>query len=112
MMFVGDPDETGEAPPPEHTDVGNMMFDGESVSGVLMNNSNWLLGTRAGDAVRVPLNATIDWNHAFGGKVARAYSVHALPTLMSANERLQHRSRLRRGDERDAETKLVADEAG
>src|SRR5262249_13376335 len=49
------------APGTEHMWLSDIDFDGELVSGALLNSPNWLKSVRKGDSVRVPLNEIRDW---------------------------------------------------
>lgn len=76
--------------PVEHLWFSDIMFDGLSVSGVLLNSPNAFDTVTAGDAVSVPLREISDWMYAQGGRVYGAHTVNALRASMSASERASH----------------------
>src|SRR5713226_5723933 len=41
--------------------LGEVDFDGQCVSGVLLNAPNWLKTVKAGDSARIPLDQISDW---------------------------------------------------
>src|SRR5262245_16543672 len=49
-----------DAPNVEHMWISDVDFDGQVVSGVLMNSPNWLKTIKEGDAVRIPLTEISD----------------------------------------------------
>lgn len=65
-------------------------FDGRVVSGVLLNDPNWLKTVKKGDAARVPLGEISDWMYAISGEVFGAYTVNLLRSRMGGQERQQH----------------------
>ena len=74
----------------EHMWVENVDFDGEAVSGNLLNSPNWLKSVQAGDDVRVPLDEVTDWMYVIGGEVYGAYTVNLLRARMDKRERKEH----------------------
>ncbi len=88
-------DGEGNAPTPDRPDVEQMWleeidFDGEFVSGALLNTPNWVRTIKAGDAVRFPLGAISDWMYAIRGEVYGAFTVNLLRSQMSGGERRDH----------------------
>ena len=88
-------DSERTAPAPGKVAVEQMWmqeidFDGEIVSGVLLNTPNWLKTVKAGDSVQMPLNHISDWMYAAGGVVYGAYTVNLMRSRMSEQERRQH----------------------
>jgi uncharacterized protein YegJ (DUF2314 family) len=56
----------------EHMWIGDIGFDGDSISGNLLNAPNWLTSVRQGDEVSAPVSHLTDWmmtadGHAYGG---------------------------------------------
>ena len=65
-------DGEGKTHSQEHPDVeqmwlGEVDFDGQFVSGVLLNAPNWLKTIEAGDSARIPLGEITDWMYAING---------------------------------------------
>jgi uncharacterized protein YegJ (DUF2314 family) len=87
----GEPDlrET-EHPQVEQMWLGEVDFDGEFVSGVLLNSPNWLKSFKAGDAARVRLDEITDWMYAIGGEVYGAHTVNLMRSRMKNKERQAH----------------------
>jgi uncharacterized protein YegJ (DUF2314 family) len=74
----------------EHMWVGDVAFDGEEVSGTLMNEPNDLANVHEGDAVRVPLDRVEDWMLAGPEGVLGAFGVQAMRASMTKSERREH----------------------
>lgn len=68
-------------------DVG---FDGEFVTGMLMNEPNWVTSIKQGDEARIPLARISDWMYASEGEVYGAFTVNLIRARMSAPERQEH----------------------
>lgn len=88
-----DSDPRGQAsdtPEVEHMWVSDVDFDGEFVSGVLLNEPNWLKSVKQGDSARVPVGQISDWMYAISGEVYGAYTVNLLRSRMSLRERREH----------------------
>jgi uncharacterized protein YegJ (DUF2314 family) len=79
-----------DGPEVEQMWLGEVDFDGHTVSGVLLNSPNWLTSIQAGDAVRVPLAQITDWMYAISGEVYGAYTVNLMRSRMGASERKEH----------------------
>lgn len=77
-------------PKVEHMWLSEVDFDGRVVSGLLLNDPNWLNTVKKGDAVRVPLGEISDWMYAISGEVFGAYTVNLLRSRMGGQERQQH----------------------
>lgn len=70
--------------------IDEIDFDGETVSGVLLNTPNHLTSVRAGDSVQTPLNQIGDWMYAINGAVYGAFTVNLIRSRMSERERIGH----------------------
>ena len=70
--------------------IDEIDFDGEIVSGVLLNTPNWLKTIKAGDSVQVPLGHISDWMYAIHGEVYGAYTVNLMRSRMNPRERKEH----------------------
>jgi uncharacterized protein YegJ (DUF2314 family) len=74
----------------EHMWVGDVGFDGDEVTGTLMNEPNELTNVHEGDAVRVPLDRVEDWMLSGSDRVFGAFSVQAIRASMTERERREH----------------------
>ncbi|MCI2245484.1 MULTISPECIES: DUF2314 domain-containing protein [Xanthomonas] len=83
---AGDP----EAPPFEHMWVGDVQFDGETVSGTLLNDPHDIASLQAGAEVTLPFAELEDWMYVIGGKVYGGYTIDAQRREMAADERAEH----------------------
>ena len=79
-----------DTPDVEHMWLSDVDFDGQLVSGVLLNAPNWLNSVKEGDSARIPLSQISDWMYAIGGDVFGAYTVNLLRSRMGRQERLEH----------------------
>ncbi len=70
--------------------INEVDFDGEIVSGVLLNAPNWLKSVKVGDSVQLPLGYISDWMYAIQGDVYGAYTVNLMRSRMSERERKEH----------------------
>ena len=83
-------DREEDAPEAEQMWFSEVDFDGEFVSGVLLNKPNWLKSVKEGDAVRKPLEEISDWMYAIEGEVYGAYTVNLMRSRMAPRERKEH----------------------
>jgi uncharacterized protein len=95
LACVKAPFSDAAEPTPGNPDVEQMWldqvdFDGKFVSGVLLNNPNWLKSVKAGDSARLPLDEISDWMYAIGGEVYGAYTVNLMRSRMGQRERQEH----------------------
>jgi uncharacterized protein YegJ (DUF2314 family) len=87
----GKPDAHPQGNPEvEHMWLDQVDFDGQCVSGGLLNAPNWLKTVKAGDSARIPLDQISDWMYAISSKVYGAYTVNLLRSRMSKGERKEH----------------------
>jgi uncharacterized protein YegJ (DUF2314 family) len=70
--------------------LGEIDFDGQFVSGELLNAPNWLKSVKAGDTARFRLDEITDWMYAIGGEVYGAYTVNLMRSRMNKQERKNH----------------------
>ncbi|WP_442510972.1 DUF2314 domain-containing protein [Novipirellula sp. SH528] len=70
--------------------LGDVDFDGQKVSGTLLNSPNWLKSISEGDEAKFPGKALSDWMYVLNGRVYGAFTVQVLRAKMSAKERKQH----------------------
>jgi uncharacterized protein YegJ (DUF2314 family) len=81
---------TGSTPQVEHLWLSDVDFDGELVSGVVVNSPNWLKSVKEGDTARIPLGQISDWMYAISNEVYGAYTVNLLRSRMRERERQEH----------------------
>lgn len=77
-------------PEVEHMWLTDVDYDGEFVSGELVNAPNKLKSIKQGDTLRVAIGGLSDWMYVIGGDVYGGYSVNLLRARMSAKERKNH----------------------
>jgi uncharacterized protein YegJ (DUF2314 family) len=81
---------SGAAPEAEHMWLSDIEFDGELVTGVLLNAPNWVRSIQEGDSARIPVDQISDWMYAIDGEVYGAWTVNLLRSRMSPQERQEH----------------------
>jgi uncharacterized protein YegJ (DUF2314 family) len=81
---------TQDNPEVEHMWLSEVDFDGQFVSGVLLNAPNWLKTVKQGDSARLPLEEISDWMYAIDGEVYGAYTVNLMRSRMGQRERKEH----------------------
>jgi len=89
MSFAVDGNDP-QAPSVENMWVSDIAFDGQSISGVLMNEPRWVTSLKASDAVSLSLAALNDWMYVRDGRVYGGFTVDALRGGMSAAARDEH----------------------
>ncbi|QDU46753.1 Ankyrin repeat protein [Symmachiella dynata] len=70
--------------------IGEVGFDGETLTGELLNSPNWLTSVRQGDSVQVPFAQLTDWMMTVDGRAYGGFTVNAMRAKMGRNERKQH----------------------
>ena len=85
VPFSDDPSDPGSWV--EHMWVTEINYDGETITGVLMNSPNRLQSVREGDAVKVTVDELSDWMCILNGRVYGAYTVQASRKRMNHSER-------------------------
>jgi len=85
-----DNDPSNETKQAEHMWVDGVEFDGEKLSGVLMNSPNWLKSVKQGDPVSATFPQLADWMIMSDGKAYGAFTVNAMRAKMSKDERKEH----------------------
>lgn len=83
-------ERNSDGPEVEHMWLSEVDFDGQFVSGALLNSPNWLKSIEQGDAARLPLGAISDWMYVIRGEVFGAYTVNLLRSRMGKQERQEH----------------------
>lgn len=74
----------------EYMWIGDIDFDGENVSGKLLNAPNWLTSVKEGDAVQAPFSQLSDWMMTSDGQAYGGFTVNRMRAQMSKAERKQH----------------------
>jgi uncharacterized protein YegJ (DUF2314 family) len=87
--FTDGPRTDGNTPF-EHMWVGEIGFDGNTVTGVLLNAPNWLTSVRQNDAISLPFPALTDWMMTCDGRAYGGFTVNLMRSRMGAQERAQH----------------------
>ncbi|MEM7475138.1 MAG: DUF2314 domain-containing protein [Planctomycetota bacterium] len=86
-----DPDDESEEATVEQMWVNEVTFDGETVSGTLLNEPNILTSVSEGDAIRKPFAHITDWMYAtHDEKVYGAYTVNLLRSKMRPKHIKEH----------------------
>lgn len=70
--------------------IGDVNFDGKTLSGALLNSPNWLTSVKEGDVVRAPFSELRDWLMTVDGKAYGAFSVNQMRAAMNGKERKAH----------------------
>lgn len=79
-----------EEPVVEHMWINEVHFDGEIISGTLINQPNELTNISNGDPVSIQLNQISDWLFSIEGNTYGGFTIHAMRSMMSAEEREEH----------------------
>ena len=74
----------------EHMWIGDIGFDGDLVSGTLLNSPNWLTSVSEGGAVSVPFGYLTDWMMTADGRAYGGFTVNLMRSRMSRRERNEH----------------------
>ncbi|MGF6148536.1 Uncharacterized protein conserved in bacteria (DUF2314) [Kingella potus] len=75
----------------EHMWLEDLAFDGENISGTLINSPNILTNIQAGERINgLPCREITDWLMADGKKVCGGFTVQALRRQMGDEERAAH----------------------
>lgn len=81
---------SGGTPQVEHMWLSEVDYDGEFVSGVLVNSPNWLKSVKEGDSARFRIDEISDWMYAISGTVYGGYTVNLMRSRMNPHERRDH----------------------
>ncbi len=74
----------------EHMWINDVNFDGETIYGILVNDPNELTNVNNGDEIAIPIDQISDWLFAINGKTYGAFTIHAMRSEMSDEEREAH----------------------
>ncbi|MGB7323902.1 MAG: DUF2314 domain-containing protein, partial [Rubripirellula sp.] len=86
----GTPKSDPNQPEAEQMWVTDIQFDGQKVSGTLINQPNWLQSVKEGDEVSVKPSQVNDWMYATSNMVCGAFTVNVMRAEMSKSERKAH----------------------
>ena len=70
--------------------IGDVEFDGEMLSGQLLNAPNWLTSVQQGDTVQALFSSLRDWLMSADGQAYGAFTVNQIRAAMSPEEREEH----------------------
>ncbi|MFD2541243.1 DUF2314 domain-containing protein [Lacinutrix gracilariae] len=82
--------EGREQPLVEHMWISEIAFDGEYITGVLMNSPNLLTNIAEGDTVNRKVSEISDWMLAIDRKTYGGYTIQVLRSNMTEEARKQH----------------------
>lgn len=74
----------------EHMWINDIVFDGEMIKGILINDPNELTNIENGAEVTIPLNQISDWLLSDGSKTYGGFTIQAMRAEMSEEERQEH----------------------
>lgn len=74
----------------EHMWVGEVDFDGETISGKLLNAPNWLTSVKKDEVVNMSFECLGDWMIVADEEAYGAFTVNAMRSRMSKSERKEH----------------------
>jgi len=82
--------EGDEQPTVEHMWISEIAFDGEHITGVLMNSPNLLTNVAEGDTVTRKVSGISDWMLSIDRKTYGGYTIQVLRSDMTEEARKQH----------------------
>ncbi|HVK48906.1 MAG TPA: DUF2314 domain-containing protein [Pseudobacter sp.] len=74
----------------EHMWINEVEFDGDHVSGTLINQPNEITNVNNGDPVIFPLEQISDWLFAIAGRTYGGFTIHTMRSMMEPAEREEH----------------------
>ena len=77
-------------PSAENMWMSDLDFDGEQLTGVLINEPRWVTSLHAGDRVSVPFTDLSDWLYVSCGRVYGGFTIDGLRSEMGPAERAEH----------------------
>lgn len=81
----------GQAEPVvEHMWINEIGFDGDTVSGILINDPNDIDNVNNGDYVEIPADQISDWLFACQGKTYGGFTIQSMRSQMQDEERKEH----------------------
>ena len=85
FLDVVDGEEVGE-----HMWINDVDFDGETISGTLVNEPDAVQNVKNGDRVNAKIDEMSDWMFAVGGRAYGGFSVQAMRSRMQKAELKEH----------------------
>lgn len=82
--------EDMEEPVVEHMWINDIYFDGENITGILINDPETLTNVQNGDQVQVPVSQISDWLLASQGKTYGGFTIHHMRSEMTPEELKTH----------------------
>lgn len=89
LPFTDGPRTDGK-PAFEYMWIGDVGFDGDSITGTLLNSPNWLASVAEGDQISVPFSHLTDWIMTADGRACGAFTVNLMRSRMERRERDRH----------------------
>jgi uncharacterized protein YegJ (DUF2314 family) len=74
----------------EHMWVNQIEFDGDYISGVLVNKPNVIGNVKNGDTIKVPLHQLSDWLFVIGNQTYGGFTIQLIRSRMNEQERSEH----------------------
>ncbi|WP_122863364.1 DUF2314 domain-containing protein [Campylobacter showae] len=85
FLDIVDGEEVGE-----HMWINDVDFDGETISGTLVNEPDAVQNVKNGDRVNAKMDEMSDWMFAVGGRAYGGFSVQAMRSRMQKGELKEH----------------------
>ena len=89
-IAFAEPTEDADAPLVEYMWINDVAFDGDIVSGTLLNDPEALQQLQAGDMVQAPLAQVSDWLFYRDDKSYGGFTIQLMRSQMDAAERAEH----------------------
>jgi uncharacterized protein YegJ (DUF2314 family) len=74
----------------EYMWIEDIGFNGDFISGTLLNSPNWLTSVSEGDLVSVPFSHLMDWMMSADGRGYGGFTVNLMRSRMGPRDRAQH----------------------
>lgn len=89
VAFMEEGDQPGQ-PLVEHMWINDINFDGDTITGTLINEPNALQHIRNGDPVTIPLSQVSDWLFSCNRVTHGGFTIQVLRSGMTQEERKKH----------------------
>lgn len=89
LPFTDGPRTDGN-PAYEHMWISDIGFDGDYITGTLLNSPNWLTSVKEGNVVSVPFFHLTDWMMTCNGRAYGGFTVNLMRSQMERKARAQH----------------------
>lgn len=90
VVKAGFSDEQGSSADSEYMWVGELAFNGDTLTGTLMNAPNHLTSVKQGDRITLDPSRIHDWMYVLSGRVYGGFTVDVMRSKMSTRERRRH----------------------